>query len=208
MSNEESLSTQPVSLSFQEFRDEQIVHFFANEHRTFRPDQVGVNFGRCRLVGAPHDLSNRPHPSNQHGVGKKSRAGLREKTQATVPLTSDMQPEVLSVSKVKMATLVEASFSKSARPLGAGQGTVGPGTAGQGVHPTNTAAAERSAPKSNPKPKKPILMKLAFPRPAATPEETLLKQLRETDPQLGRLVEIWPRLSPQIKETILALIEV
>ncbi|MDR1477719.1 MAG: hypothetical protein LBJ00_02125 [Planctomycetaceae bacterium] len=40
---------QPIAFSFQDYRDEAIVDFFANENRPFRPD---VSSGRLRLVGS------------------------------------------------------------------------------------------------------------------------------------------------------------
>jgi hypothetical protein len=47
---------QPVAISFQDYRDEAIVDFFANESRSFQPD---VSSGRLRLVGSSR-LEMRP----------------------------------------------------------------------------------------------------------------------------------------------------
>jgi hypothetical protein len=39
-------------------------------------------------------------------------------------------------------------------------------------------------------------------------EKQLLERIQQTDEQLDRLIETWPRLSSQLKETITTLLEV
>ena len=130
-------SSPPIAISFQEFRDGEIVDFFANESRTFRPDNVGNNFGRSRLVGAPH------LPGKQNGTAafrasfqrneesEKSNIDhrttiLREETVATIPLPTeilDAPSDVLAATiheppKKKKDIRSEPSFAKPSRPLG------------------------------------------------------------------------------------------
>ncbi len=225
--NDPSLSTQPVSLSFQEFRDEEIVDFFANDNRTFRPDNVGENFGRSRLVGVPHF-------SKQHNPGRqKGTAAFRVSFQAPSPVTSDQTTATISDSqkrKFDISTDVSAvpSFSKAVRSLGSAVGGVRQAGSRPGISASvnNDTTGKKRVEKPSKKGIKtsedpqdndrPILMKLSFPGPRRLPDEDgvashvarLLEQLQETDQQLSRLVETWPRLSPRLKETITALIEV
>ena len=253
MTNDPSLSTQPISISFQEFRNEEIVDFFANENRTFRPDNVGENFGRNRLVGAPHFPARQKEtaafrvsfqkPEQQEKSTQSERKGvLREKQRETVPLPTEFleaDPEILAATineppKRKKDITIEPSFSKPTRPLGsivAGGNRLSNPRGNQAASviedPLEKERPEKKKPQKDNRPKenRPILIKLAMTGPSrlstaaaiptsasdasdVSPEEKLLARLRETDQQLGRLIETWPRLSPRLKETITALIEV
>lgn len=61
MKNNSPVLDDSPSIPFKEFRDEEIVDFFANENRTFHPAMSSSDeqFGRCRLVGTPPILPQR-----------------------------------------------------------------------------------------------------------------------------------------------------
>lgn len=254
MTNDFSPSSRPVSISFQEYRDEEIVDFFANENRTFHPENAGSNFGRARLVGAPSDKRRSPqqkgtaafHISFPGTEGEKNAIDMgtpREET--TIPLPVELleaAPDVLAATiheapKKKKDFRSEPSLGKSTRPLASilrSRISVQKQAAAVIDDPLARRDAER--PKSIPTHNRPILIArledAILPMPGLakrmeaelaaepekgvedatpeilSPEERILDRLRETDQQLGRLIESWPRLPDRLKETIAALIDV
>lgn len=135
-----------VAISFTEFRDEEIVRFFANDGRSFHPDSASCSqngFQRTRLVGSPH-FSEGQKPTaafrsslQQTGEGadspatpdRKSRprsVAFREHSRKTVPVPSDLlenhpilYPGTSAGSaKRSRSNSAELSFGKPTRPLG------------------------------------------------------------------------------------------
>jgi hypothetical protein len=177
-------TTQPVAIPFKNFRDEEIVDFFANEKRTFQPNLTAPNeSGRSRLVGAPHfatehkgnaafhvsfRLNDLPqeHDEPRCGVIREKKVG----TIPTIPIPSDIldaNPKILAatlkeeVTKRKRIKKIEPAFSKPVLPIA-----------------------------------------------AAKVEEQLSEQIQETDVQLSRLIHNWHKLSTELKEKISALLDV
>ncbi len=245
--------TPPVSLSFQKFRDEEIIEFFANGNRTFQPDNAGENFGRRRLVGAPHvakqscstHLCQGKHnkaqattynktatlpvslqSSCQSPLGRRVLRGiLRDEPEKSVPLPRELleaAPKILAATitdpaKRQTSVLPDSAFSKPATVLASVMGAAAVGmTPAIRVEDDDHVDRKKTGKGTEHAENRPVLMKLSFPGPkqrpeeggSASPAERLLAQLRSTDQQLGRLVEMWPRLSPGLKESISALIDV
>lgn len=121
---------QTIAISFKEFRDEEIVEFFANENRSFQPGhESGNSVSRSRIVGSPHFRSDR-----------KPTAAFRSSVRIDEPFVTDRfseQEESVLVrlgdateeesmirvgrgveSKNKRKKTIEPAFNKSTKPLG------------------------------------------------------------------------------------------
>lgn len=245
-------SSRPIAISFQEYRDEEIVEFFANENRTFHPENAGANFGRHRLVGAPHFTTKSKSTATAAFRGSDQKKSSR-KEEDVIPTSPEILAEILESAPDVLAATIheppkrkkdirsEPTFNKPTRPLASVLG-------GRSEKPRQAASvlndplAREEELKKNPLPthNRPILIArlqdaiLPMPNVSKHPEppevqaeteevaavetdekpdilsleERLLARLQETDQQLGRLIESWPRLSDRLKETISALVDV
>jgi hypothetical protein len=241
MTSDFSQTARPVAISFKDFRDEEIVDFFANESRMFHPETKPNSLGRSRLVGAPHfpmerkgtaafRVSFRLNKGQQEKEKNKiSPHGLRTEPIGTIPMNPNIfilanDPEVLTKTaknrleenhskspnknpKRKKIKTVEPSFRKPSSPQASVLMTeqVNKNQAVKLVYnplenetkkntfcPFNTFAPETEKSAEN----------------SDDTEKPLFERIRETDEQLDRLIETWPRLSLQLKETITTLLEV
>jgi hypothetical protein len=230
-------TARPVAISFKDFRDEEIVDFFANESRMFHPETKPNGLGRSRLVGAPHFPMERKGTAafrisfrlNSVQQEKEKNASRNHRSQTepigTIPITPDIfiltnDPEVLTKTaknrlaenhsknpnknpKRKKNKTVEPSFRKPSSP--------------QASVLMTEQANKNQAVKTVYNPLENETKKNVF-SPINTPvfetaktedtEKQLFERIRETDEQLDRLIETWPRLSSQLKETITTLLEV
>lgn len=143
MTHDPTLQEQTIAISFKEFRDEEIVGFFANENRSFCPDSVqDNNLFRSRIVGSPHFLKRMKQKEKQkpsavfqpsvqiHDSGTenvfpdtKKHAGDQTKN-SSVDSVEYSQP-IIRVARLeerekqKRKKTPEPSFGKPTRPLGA-----------------------------------------------------------------------------------------
>ena len=198
----------PAALSFHEFRDEEIVGFFANGHRTFRPLAVPeTGFGWQRLVGAAHSPSSwKPTAAFRSVLAAKSgesatlrqKSVLRKSPTPTIPLPS-------ANSGIELPSSV-SPFGKQARPLGI------VALAGRKVVPTNGRAAKVladplaafSAKSKGPKSPCPSHPGIQIDGGLKNLGE---KTLENADNELTKVVERWPRLSSAVREIIGTLVE-
>lgn len=245
MMSDRSPIARPVAISFKDFRDEEIVDFFANESRTFHPETKLNGMGRSRLVGAPHFPMERKGTAAfrasfrlnrvQQEKEKNSSRHYESHTESigTIPITPDIfilanDPEILTKTaknrldenhsknpnknlnknlnknpKRKKFKTVEPSFRKSSNPQAS-------------VLITEQASKNQAVkivynPLENETKKnvfRPINSPVSEIENAENPEKRLFERIRATDEQLDRLIETWPRLSSQLKETITTLLEV
>lgn len=257
MTNDSRKSEAPVAISFLDYRDGEIVDFFANEHRTFRPEtgeEAQKGFGHNRVVGRPHfsatekaagkaDVNFRPssEPSGQKSPKAGSRppavaAGIlrSDESSGTIPLPAEFLDDNLEVAAATLGGGErrkrrpgnrEPSFGKQARSLGslaglsnlpeehkAGRVLIDP-LAGKTVRPRMPEKqtedfAELSIVALAEVPVREEAAEVALPKETISLEDSLLARCRELDEQLGRLVQNWPRLPEQLRETISALIDV
>ncbi|MDR2705365.1 MAG: hypothetical protein LBC02_06275 [Planctomycetaceae bacterium] len=237
MTSDLSQTTRPVAISFKDFRDEEIVDFFANESRMFHPETKSNGLGRSRLVGAPHfpmerkgtaafRVSFRLNRVQQEKEKNASRChGSRTESIGTIPMTPDIfiltnDPEVLTKTtknrlaenpsknpnknpKRKKLKTIEPSFPKPSSPQASVLMTEQAGK--------NQAVKIVYNPLENETKKSifsPINASVTGTEKTGDTEKQLFERIRETDEQLDRLIETWPRLSSQLKETITTLLEV
>ena len=203
------LADAPTALSFREFRDEEIVGFFANGHRTFRPAVAsGSGFGWQRLVGAVHSASERkPTAAFRTALAVKKGAAetlfprqksvLRTVQAPTIPLPSAPDAEGASSA---------SPFGKQARPLGAialaGQKVaLTGGRAAKVLMDPLTALSAKSKGAKSPCPSHPGI------RIDGGIKSFGEKTLENADAELIKVVERWPRLSSAAKEMIGTLVE-
>ncbi|MDR0705258.1 MAG: hypothetical protein LBF88_09745 [Planctomycetaceae bacterium] len=246
MTSNLSQTARPVAISFKDFRDEEIVDFFANESRMFHPETKPNSLGRSRLVGAPHFPMERKGTAAfrvsfrlNKGQQEKEKEvscydasryhGSRTESIGTIPMTPDIfiltnDPEVLTKTaknrfaenhsqspnknlKRKKIKTVEPSFRKPSSPQASVFMTeqvnknqavkivynpLENETKKNTFYPINTSVPETE--KST--------------EQSRDTEKQLLERIQQTDKQLDRLIETWPRLSSQLKETITTLLEV
>jgi hypothetical protein len=145
MTSNLSQTARPVAISFKDFRDEEIVDFFANESRMFHPEIKPNSFGRSRLVGAPHFPMERKGTAAfrvsfcTNGLQQEkypSRNGiLRTDSVGTIPVPPDIfafanETNARTITaqkhsagnyskkpKRKPVKTIELSFAKTSRPL-------------------------------------------------------------------------------------------
>jgi hypothetical protein len=253
MTSNLSQTARPVAISFKDFRDEEIVDFFANENRMFHPEIKPNSFGRSRLIGAPHFSMERKGTAafrvsfRANGLQQEkcpSRNGiLRADPAGTIPVPPDIfafanetNPQTRTAQKHSLGNhfkkpnqnqikTIELPFENSSRPLAS---TLMPVRTErkQAVKivcdPLESVPLERTRRERRTweqETKKTVLCSV---NTSGTPSgsetessektESTAKQMfghvRETDAQLDRLIETWPRLSSQLKETITTLLEV
>lgn len=251
--NTNTAQEEQVALSFQEFRDEQIVEFFANESRSFQPDGANESeMVRSHIVGAPHfakmrkpsvtfEPTFRINPSLDDLTGKK-----REKDSHSTGLFGSKR----KLNEPEKQGSIEQSFSHSSLPI-ASIGLIRSDDPAKGDKRAARVISTPLDPTQTQKmAKKPKCVELASalriqtlslskqpqtvepedqavqPEQASTEEqytaensiesvetthpveETVLERLHATDQQLERLIESWPGLPSDLKETIATLIEV
>lgn len=138
MTSEPVSRKQPVAISFQEFRDEEIVEFFANKNRSFQPGSPASGvLARSRIVGAPH-FSRGRKPTAAFAASSAVldeefsteenatlRAGTRESSEESDVLFEDgpsirVAPCFDRDNPCKKAAkkTAEPAFGKSPRPIG------------------------------------------------------------------------------------------
>lgn len=245
MSNDSSSNIPPIAFSFKEFRDEEIVEFFANENRSFHPEIHSGGGSRSRVVGAPHFAKARKATAAFQSSLPFQECDAKAEERQTypgreTPASADRyenNPPVIRVSqfqdplKKKRKKSIEPSFGKPTRPLGTlvmmGRISVASreGRAARIVcDPLEKRSVKKnlfSAAKFDRQPPLHTGMRdvAASPSesvPSSSPvkgrndgmEESLNSRFRKMDEQLRLLVDSWPKLSPQLKETIAALVEV
>ena len=201
----------PSALSFRDFRDEEIVGFFANGHQTFHPMAAPENgFGWQRLVGAVHSPSvRRPTAAFRAAVAVKQgtaelcplqKSVLRKFQSPTLPL-----PLPLTGLSVEAPSSV-SPFDKQTRSLGtvalAGRKIASNG--GRAARVLADPLAALSAKSKGPKAPCPNLPGIPIDGSIKNLGE---KTLENADGELTKVVERWPRLSPAVKEIIGTLVE-
>ena len=201
----ETSSAAPTAFSFREFRDEEIVDFFANGQQTFRlPAAQAGGVGRQRIVGAAHQPSERKPTAAFRAaqVGKMSPHNLsirREKSvlcnfqTPTIPLSAGMDKSVSTIHPLGKQTRSLAAVAQGGRKL-----------------PPNAGRAAKVL-------FDPLAIPAVGPRerpacPMGIPIDGELDHLGENPPmksdnELTKVVERWPRLSSAVRETIGTLVE-
>ncbi|MDR2346212.1 MAG: hypothetical protein LBE18_09115 [Planctomycetaceae bacterium] len=91
-------NNQPVAFSFQDYRDEAIIDFFANENRSFQPDiSSSLSVSRLRLVGSSR-LEQRPTAAFRSSI--RLTEGIKKiSTNVTAKSTNDCSKKSKSVHK-------------------------------------------------------------------------------------------------------------
>ncbi|MDR2169760.1 MAG: hypothetical protein LBP59_06435 [Planctomycetaceae bacterium] len=116
---------QPVAFSFQDYRDEAIIDFFANEHRSYQPDvSGGISGGRLRIVGSSC-LESRPTAAFRTSISlaeaSKTNSGavkiLNSKKQKSSSSTSTSSATLSPSSKLSSQTPKQPLQSKPASQL-------------------------------------------------------------------------------------------
>ncbi|MDR1963242.1 MAG: hypothetical protein LBQ50_05645 [Planctomycetaceae bacterium] len=238
MTSDLSQTTQSVAISFKDFRDEEIVDFFANESRKFRPETAPNGFGRSRLVGAPHFPMERKRTAafrvsfRSNNLQQKNcpPSVLRTESVGTIPIPPDIftfaaNQDIQTATiknrsadrhsknpKRKQIKTIEPSFGKSTRSLASvlmAERPTQKQTTRTVSNPLENGTKKSGLPSINIPINIPINLPINTPvRETEKTEKQLFECLRETDEQLDRLIETWPRLSSQLKETITTLLEI
>lgn len=144
MAHDPTSQEQPIAISFNEFRNEEIVDFFASDNRPFCPDsdQNGRAF-RSRLVGAPHFLRGTqqrekkqpsaafqplvqihadetgkifPEPRGAVECNKTNPSSATDSAEKSQPIIRVARLD--EQTKQKRKKTAEPAFGKSTRPLG------------------------------------------------------------------------------------------
>ncbi|MDR2441821.1 MAG: hypothetical protein LBE12_20890 [Planctomycetaceae bacterium] len=254
MTSDLSQTARPVAISFKDFRDEEIINFFANENRMFHPETKHKSFGCSRLVGAPHfpiehkgtaafRVSFRSNGLQLQQEKCSSRNSiLRAEPLGTIPVPPDIFTFANQTNNTHAAiTKKHSSKNHSPNPKRKQLKTIEPAFEKSSHSLISVLLPEQTDRKQAIKivcdplenrTKKNILRSANTPikkiepvkeEPTKEIEHTekteptekiesitkqLFKHVQETDVQLDRLIETWPRLSSQLKETITTLLEV
>ena len=200
MSSSDLHSDVPTALSFSDFRDEEIVGFFANDQRTFFPMVASENgFGGQRLVGKVHPPSvPKPTAAFRTAFIEKQREEssiLHRPPTPTIPLPLE-NPSV------------ELPLGKSARPLGiiASDGRKPTTNNGRAAKVLIDPLAARSAKTKEPKSSYAIKLGIQVDQIDGNISTLGEKSATHTDDELAKLVERWPKLSSAVKEFIGTLV--
>ncbi|MDR0335642.1 MAG: hypothetical protein LBI18_00975 [Planctomycetaceae bacterium] len=234
MTSDLSQTARPVAISFKDFRDEEIVDFFANENRMFHPETKPNCFGRSRLVGAPHFPMERKgtaafcvsfHNNRLPQEKYSSHNGiLLADSIGTIPVPPDIfaftnknNTNTVTASKRsfgkhsqnskrKQTKNIELSFVKSSR-LSASALVTAPTDRKRAINLVADPLENETKNFPLSSNKTPVNETESSEKTESIPQYSF-EPVRETDAQLDRLIETWPRLSSQIKETITTLLEV
>ncbi len=199
----------PTAYSFREFRDEEIVDFFANGQRTFRPATVSESgFGSRLVVGASHSVSERkPTAAFRSALAaKKGKAESSIRREKSVLCKFQTPTIPLPPSQVDNESSPAPPFGKQSRPLGvvALGGRKGPTNATRAARILCDPLAAFSAKSKGPKAPCPSSSGICIDGGIKDLGE---KTLDNADCDLTKVVERWPRLSPALKEIIGNLVE-
>ncbi len=225
----------PVAISFTEFRDGKIADFFANESRTFRPDTgAGTQgeFGSKRLVGKPHfatfeatsEKNIRKNAAKHSGIDFRpsGKSPCAKGDFGIVAATLDESVLEKNISSQRKRAQ-EPQFGKPTRPLAsllppsntveekkAGRVLLDPLAGKTTCWEKSSSARQTGSLVAVPTAFLSVADGVASDSPEKMPslEESVLQRYKEVDDQLGRLLESWPRLPEDIRETITTLIDV
>ncbi len=201
----------PVAISFTDYRNGEIADFFANENRAFQPDggRVRVQSGQDRVVGRPHfnvcPGVSRTVPGQASVIFQPScdlsraKTGEKDKQEPKFHAPFNKQPRALA-SLLPVVNTEENSRAVSILHPNKLRGH----TQEHGPSP-HVIDLKQPATKLNVTLPKEIVSRESN-SSQKTPEESLLHRVRDMDEKLGRLMEAWPRLPEELRESIASLV--
>ena len=201
----EASTDTPTAISFREFRDEEIVDFFANGQRTFQsPTALAGGFGRQRIVGFAHQPSEqKPTAAFRAAHVGKMRGNDPPVRRESSVLCNFRAPTIPLPTGTGESAPPSHPFGKQTRSLAAiarGNRKLSPGAGRAAKVLFDPLATPNTGPKESAPCPAGIRIDDGFDNPGEKPP-------MKSDDELTKIVERWPRLSSAVRETIGTLVE-